>query len=104
MRAFGKKVAIGRERQINKAQVQTAEYNCNGRRCIRVETKRPERTDQVYCYRGLLYLDKESKLPIRMDNFDWPVSGGSADGELLESFNYVDLRFNVGLTDEFFHK
>ena len=47
---------------------------------------------------------KESKLPIRLENYDWPVQGGTEGGELLETFSYVNLRFNVGLKDADFVK
>lgn len=92
------------ERRLNKTQVRTGEFAFNNRRCLRVELARTERNDQIYCYRSLLYLDKDSKLPVRMENYDWPVSGGNPDGELLETFSYVDLRFNSGVPDEFFIK
>lgn len=86
------------ERRTNRTQVRVAEYTYNNRRCYRIETTRPEREPQS-CYRSVLYIDKESKLPIRAENYDWPLQGGRAEGELLEVFSFVDLRFNVGLTD-----
>jgi len=33
-----------------------------------------------------------------------PRAGGSGDGELLEMFSYIDLRVNVGLSDQEFNK
>src|SRR5207244_10188808 len=92
------------ERRVNKTQVKVAEYDFNNRRCIRIETLRPERRQEYYCYRSLLYLDKDSKIPIRSECYDWPRQGGPPDGELLESFSFVDLRFNVGLTEREFDK
>ena len=92
------------ERQLNKTIVRTADYGFDGRRCIRVETIRPQRLNDFYSYRTLVFLDKESKLPIRMENFDWPIPGGPEGGELLERFSYYDLHFNVGLREELFTK
>ena len=43
-------------------------------------------------------------MPIRMENYDWPQQGGSLEGDLLESFSYVNLQFNTGLRDEEFNK
>jgi hypothetical protein len=88
------------EKRFNKTQVRIAEYTYNNRRCYRIETIHPPQRDgQFYSYRGILYLDKESKLPIRAENYDWPFQGGPAVGELIEVFSFVDLRFNLGLTD-----
>jgi hypothetical protein len=92
------------ENKLGKTQVKIAEYNCNNRRAIRIDTVRTERLPQFYCYRSVLYLDAETKLPLRTENYDWPRAGGAADGDLLEMFSYVDLRLNVGLTDQDFNK
>jgi hypothetical protein len=87
------------ERRVNKTKVHVSEYDYNNRRCLRIETTRPERIQGFYCYRSVLYIDKETKLPVRTENYDWPRAGGPAGGDLLESFSFIDLRFNVGLTD-----
>jgi hypothetical protein len=92
------------ENSLGKTQVKTAEYTCNNRRCLRVETTRPERIKGFYSYRSVLYIDVETKLPIRTESYDWPRQGGPADGELLELFSYIDLRLNVGLPDATFNK
>ena len=52
----------------------------------------------------MLYIDNDTKLPVRAENYDWPRQGGPPEGELLEMFSYIDLRFNVGLTDQEFSK
>src|SRR5581483_2769454 len=86
------------ERKLNKTQVQVADYTFE-KPCLRIETARAERRPEFYCYRSVLYLDKETKLPVRNENYDWPRPGGPEGGDLLESFSYVRLQFNVGLTD-----
>jgi hypothetical protein len=92
------------ERKLKVTQVKTAEYVFNKRPCLRIETVRSERRPEFYCYRSVLYVDKENKLPVRNENYDWPRPGGDADGELLEVFSYLDLHFNVGLSDADFNK
>jgi Protein of unknown function (DUF1571) len=92
------------EVKVGKTQVKTGEYTYNNRRCTRIETIRAERVEGFYCYRSVLYLDSETKLPLRTENYDWPRAGGPADGELLEMFSYIDLRLNVGLSDQDFNK
>jgi hypothetical protein len=89
-------------KQTGKGQVRMDEYKYDNRLCIRVEVIRPERSPQAYCYRGVLYFDKEKRLPIRMEVYDWPQPGGPPGGELIESFSYVGLQLNVGLTDAAF--
>ena len=52
----------------------------------------------------MIYLEKASKLPIRVENYDWPRAGGAPGGDLLEVFSYVNLQFNTGLEDKLFNK
>lgn len=92
------------ERKVNKTKVTVAEYKYDNRKCLRIETVRTERRQEFYCYRSVLFIDKESKIPIRSENYDWPRQGGPADGELLEMFSFVDIRFNVNLADREFDK
>lgn len=92
------------ERKLNKTEVKMGEYAFNGKRCHRIETIQSERRPEYYCYRTVIYIDQESKLPIRAENYDWPRAGGAPEGDLIEMFSYVDLRTNVGLTDRDFDK
>jgi hypothetical protein len=94
---FGRLWAL--ERQLGKAQVQIAEYEYAGSRCTRVETVVAERHPQAYCHRAVVYFDQKTKLPIRVECYDWPVRGGAPQGELLECFSYVNISWNVGLRD-----
>lgn len=92
------------DRAFNKTQVKSTDYAYNQRDCIRIELTRGERNPNFYCYRTVIYLEKQSKLPIRLENYDFPRQGGPAEGELLEMFSYVNLQFNTGLRDEDFAK
>ena len=87
-----------------KTAVKMADYTCNNKKAIRIETHLTERVPGAYCYRGVLYVDAETKIPLRSEYYDWPRQGGPADGELMEMYSYIDLRFNVGLTDQDFNK
>lgn len=77
-----------------------AEYN--GRRCIRIEVVRTERG--ALPYRSVIFLEKVSKMPIRMENYDLPRQGGPADADKLEEFSYFNIEFNKGLTEAEFTK
>jgi Protein of unknown function (DUF1571) len=93
------------ERSIGKTKVLPpvpAKYN--QRDCIKVEVVRLEKNAQLFCYRTVIYLEKVSKMPIRLENYDWPRQGGAAEGELLEMFSYVNIQFNTGLKDAEFNK
>jgi hypothetical protein len=91
------------DRQQNTATVRIAEYEYDKRRCTRVEIIRPGKsTGPCAFYRTVAYFDKETHLPVRVELYDWPCSGGNAGGDIVESYSYVNLRFNVGLTDKVF--
>jgi hypothetical protein len=92
------------ERKFGKTEVRIGESKYNQRDCYRIESIRSERRPEFYCFRSVIYLEKNSKLPIRMENYDWPRAGGSPDGDVLEIFSYVNLQFNTGLRDEEFNK
>lgn len=91
-----------RERLQGNTSVHIAEYEFAGRRCYRIETNRLRFEPQSYCYRVVLYLDKQSHLPVRVECYDWPRQKGNPQGELLEVFSYLNLRFNLGLGEEHF--
>jgi hypothetical protein len=92
------------ERRLNKTVVRVAEYMYNKRPCTRIETIHPDNQGgQFYSYRSIVYFDKEYRLPIRVEAYDWPRRGGPPEGDLLESYSYVNLRFNVGLGEADFN-
>jgi hypothetical protein len=92
------------EKDLNQTRVRIGEYEYNKRRCTRVETIHPDnRSGQFLTYRSVLYFDKETHLPIRVEAYAWPRPGGSPDGELVEVYSYVNFRQNVGLGDESFN-
>jgi hypothetical protein len=92
------------ERPLNKNKVAIAEYEYNQRRCMRVETIHTDKDVRFYCYRSVVYFDKETKLPVRMECYDWPKTGGPPEGDLLECFSYINMQYNVNLQDAMFNK
>lgn len=91
-------------RQTGKTQVAIAQYSYNNRPCTRVETITPDRSAGSYAYRCVIYFEHENRLPIRFEAYDWPRPGGDPQGDLLECYSYVNLRLNVGLSDEVFNR
>lgn len=90
------------DKRSGKSVTRIAEFDFDNRRCYRVESIRSERT--AYAYRSVIYLEKNSKYPLRNENYTWPAAGGAPSGELMESFSYTNLQFNVGLAEADFAK
>jgi hypothetical protein len=90
------------ERNLNRTKVDIAEYDFNNRRCYRIEVAFTQQVQQAYSWRTVVFLDKQTHLPVRAEFYDWPRQGGPAQGELLEVYSYVNPQFNVNLTDKDF--
>ncbi len=50
------------------------------------------RAGSYYCYRALINLDVETKLPVRVRIYDW-------DNTLVESYGFEAIRLDAGLTE-----
>ena len=91
------------ERRLNKTQVEIADDVINGRACTRIVTVHPDRNaGSFYGYRCVLWLDKETLLPVGAETYDWPRPGSAAGGDLLERYHFLDIRCNIGLNDKVF--
>ena len=85
--------------------VNVADYEFAKRPCTRVEICRPNsKPGQFYSYRYIIFFDKQTHLPVRVEAYDWPKQGGDPKGELVECYSYVNLKFNSGLSDQDFAK
>ena len=82
--------------------VRVAEYEYNRRRCMRVETVHPANDGHFLYYRDVVYFDKETHLPIRLEFYDWPRQTGDT-GQLVEVYSFANMRLNVGLGDDVFN-
>lgn len=67
-------------------------------KCKVVETTHPQPRRQFRFHMTRLYIDKETNLPVRLEQFGFPVRSG-AKPPLLEQFTYTDIKTNVGLKD-----
>jgi hypothetical protein len=90
------------EWRLNQTQVAVSECEVNRRGCTRVELMHPPGGAFKF-YRSVVYFDKETHLPARMENYSWPRQHGNSEGELEEEYNYVEVRTNVKLPDEAFN-
>jgi len=66
----------------------------NGRECLVLVSDLPIINDRP-AYRLVTFLDKDYLLPTRIESYD-------ASGERFSVYTYLDVRFNLGLTDELF--
>ena len=91
------------ERRLNKTRVEIADDVINGRACTRIVTIHPDRNaGSFYGYRCVLWLDKETLLPLGAETYDWPRPGSPTGGDLLEKYRFLDIRCNIGLKDNVF--
>lgn len=93
------------ERRLrNPMSVSMADFNFVKRPVIRYEifTERPHALR--YAYRTVVYVDKETKLPVRIEAYDQPTVNGAVGGELLEAHSFVNLKFNQGIGEVPFEK
>jgi Protein of unknown function (DUF1571) len=89
------------ERRLRQTLVHILDEDLNGRACTRIETIHPDHhAGQFYGYRCELWLDKASHLPAGAETYDWPTD--QSPGNLLESYRYLELRCNIGLSDRDF--
>ncbi|MHC4406542.1 MAG: DUF1571 domain-containing protein [Planctomycetota bacterium] len=76
----------------------------NGRSCRLVTVEHPVRRDHFRYHRARIFIDDQLQLPIRYEAYDWPKEEGGKP-VLLEQYTFLDLKFNVGLTDwDFDHR
>jgi hypothetical protein len=89
-------------RKQGKAEVHVALYEYNHRRCTRIDTTYADpKSAPDGIGRSVLYLDKETHLPVRCECYDFPRAG-AREGELIEMYSYVNVQLNAGLADDVF--
>lgn len=76
---------------------------CMEKECECVELTHPENPEGYFLfYKNVVYFDKITKLPIKIENYSWPINGDPAP--LEESYSYKDLVTNSGLDLSVFQK
>jgi hypothetical protein len=71
--------------------------------CLVVECSHPRPRKQFKFHLTRLFIDKQTNLPVRVENFDHPPRDGEKP-VLLEEYTYLNLRTNLGLTDRDFDR
>jgi hypothetical protein len=73
----------------------------NGRSCTLIEVEHPTPRKNFRYHKALIYIDDELEIPVRFEAYDWPRAAGGQP-LLLEEYTYVNVKFNVGLSDSDF--
>jgi len=69
----------------------------NGIPVYHYEAILPKEKDKgYYCYRIILYINKNNYLPVKIRIIDW-------DNKLYEDYTYLDLKINIKLDDKIFY-
>ncbi len=66
--------------------------------CTVMQVTQPTRRADAEFYQAQVFIDDELNMPIRYIAYDWPKREGAAP-EVIEEYNYLNLKLNVGLTD-----
>lgn len=68
------------------------------RTCTVLQVTQPTKTPGSEFYQAQVFIDEAFNVPIRYIAYDWPVNEGDKL-EVIEEYNYLNLKINVGLTD-----
>ena len=90
-------------RQFNDVQ---CEFRKNARVkdrvCTVLQVTQPTKQPNLEFYKASVFIDDQLNIPIRYIAYDWPKRA-DAPLDVLEEYNYLNLKVNVGLTDEDFN-
>jgi hypothetical protein len=65
--------------------------------CEVIEVSHPRPRKQFLYHMSRLFIEKQSRLPIRLENYGWPPQAGQT-APLEEEYTYLNIRTHVGLT------
>ncbi len=71
--------------------------------CPAIESMHPQPRKQFLFHISRLYIDAQSNLPVRIENYGFPAAPGQ-EPPLLEEYTYVKVQANVGLTNNDFSR
>lgn len=75
----------------------------NGRKCTMLHVTHPHRRAHFDFHVAQIFIDDELGVPIRYAAYDWPAKEGGRP-ILIEEYTYLNLKVNVGLTNEDFDR
>ena len=69
--------------------------------CVVIEATYTQPLENVHFQRQRVFIDKATKLAVRVENYAFPTKAGEKP-PLVEEYTYSDIKLNVGLTDKDF--
>ena len=69
--------------------------------CTVLQVTQPTKQPNLEFYQASVFIDDQLNVPIRYIAYDWPQHA-DAPLDVLEEYNYLNLKVNVGLKDEDF--
>ncbi len=72
------------------------------RTCTVLQVTQPTKRPGLEFYRADVFIDDTLNLPIRYVAYDWPTNSNEESLDVLEEYTYLNLKVNVGLTDDDF--
>jgi hypothetical protein len=70
------------------------------RNCLLIEISNPRPVGDFRLAKAKIWLDREWNVPLGFESWEWPAKG--RDPALAESYRYLELKFDQGLTDRDF--
>jgi hypothetical protein len=96
------RMALDVDQQRNECEVRNINgAKVNGRPVKVIQIRFPVRRENLDFHLGRIFIDEETKLPIRFAYYTWPQTAGGQP-RLMAEYNYTELKLNVGLTDRDF--
>ena len=72
----------------------------NQRPCTLIEVVHHKKCEPYEFHKAKVYIDDEYQIPVRFAAYDWPV--GNQKPQLMEEYTYINVKLNVGLSDQDF--
>lgn len=69
-----------------------------GAECEVIEVSHPQPRKQFPFHRTRVFFEKNTRLPVRVENYGFPVAANQ-NPPLIEEYTYTNIRLNTGLTD-----
>jgi len=89
--------STAREKALNNpVEVFTSDYQFDKRNVTKYEIHTRRAHAARYAAKMVVFIDKETKLPVRFEAYGDPKAGANA-GDLLEAYSFTNLKFNTGL-------
>lgn len=74
----------------------------NGRMCTVLQVKHPTPRAHFEFHIAQIFIDDDTKLPVRYAAYHWPTDPSDKMGPVIEEYTYLDVKVNPGLSDSDF--